>query len=93
MEDEGVGVSSGSEVGGRGVVSTLFVIVVGVVVLFVVVVRVERTSGAGVGEREEDLEEEELFGRGLVLGVELVIFVGFFFGFVLESVSILSALA
>jgi len=93
MEDEGVGVLSGSEVGGRGVVSMLFVIVVGVVVLFVVVVGVERTSGAGVGEREEDLEEEELFGRGLVLGVELVIFVGFFFGFVLESVSILSALA
>jgi len=108
-----VGVSSGSEVGGRGVVSTLFVIVVGVVILFVVVVGVGRTSGAGVGvrrtsgagvgvgrtsgagvgEREEDLEEEELFGRGLVLGVELVIFVGFFFGFVLESVSILSALA
>jgi len=118
-----VGVLSGSEVGGRGVVSTLFVIVVGVVVLFVVVVGVGRTSGAGVGvrrtsgagvgvgrrsgarvgvgrtsgagvgEREEDLEEEELFGRGLVLGVELVIFVGFFFGFVLESVSILSALA
>ena len=88
-----MGVSSGSEVGGRGVVSTLFVIVVGVVVLFVVVVGVGRTSGAGVGEREEDLEEEELFGRGLVLGVELVIFVGFFFGFVLESVSILSALA
>ena len=31
MEDEGVGVLFGSEVGGRGVVSTLFVIVVGVV--------------------------------------------------------------
>ena len=85
MEDEDVGVLSNSAVGEREVVSMLFAIVVEIVVLFVVVfemmlsvVGVGRTSGAGVGEREEDLEEEELFGWGLVLGVELVVFVGFF---------------
>ena len=81
-------------------VSMLFAIVVGIVVLFVMVfemmlfvVGVGRMFGAGVGEREKDVEEEELVGRGLVLGVELVVFVDFFFGFVLENISILSALA
>ena len=70
---------------------TLLVVAVGRTSLVVVV---GRMSADVVGERKEDMEEEEeLFGGGLLLGVELVVFVGFFFGFVPEKISIFSALA
>jgi len=70
---------------------TSLVVAVGRTLLVVVVGRI---SADVVGEREEDIGgEEEFFGGGLLLGVELVVFVGFFFGFVLEKISIFSALA